>query len=71
MTEVGTTPAKGYAEIVDSRNALTLLSVIDRVVIRVGSVIHTDQWPSHAALGRSERFSHNTDFRFARTANTN
>ncbi|KAG0440290.1 hypothetical protein DMUE_1849 [Dictyocoela muelleri] len=44
-----TTPAKGYAEVVSSRNSDTLLPLIQRVVAD-GSNIHTDEWPAYNSL---------------------
>jgi transposase-like protein len=50
IVDTSTTPASGFAEIVVDRTKRTLFSVINRIV-RPGSTIHTDDWPSYRQLG--------------------
>lgn len=42
-------PARGYMEIVPRRNRQTLTAVINRV-LRVNSVIHSDEWRAYINL---------------------
>ena len=42
-------PALGYMEIVDSRDAATLLPII-RDHVQSGSIIHSDQWASYSRV---------------------
>ncbi|KAG0438980.1 hypothetical protein DMUE_2748 [Dictyocoela muelleri] len=49
MIDTSTTPVKGYAEVVLSRNSDTLLPIIQRAVAD-GSNIHTDEWPAYNRL---------------------
>ncbi|KAG0440475.1 hypothetical protein DMUE_1721 [Dictyocoela muelleri] len=65
MVDTLTTPAKGYAEVVSSRNSDTLLPIIQRVVAD-GSNIHTDEWPAynrHSELGYNQyKITHKYNF---------
>ena len=59
MTDSSTIPSKGNTEIVESRDASTLLPIIERVE-RPGSIIYTDEWASYNALGRNDNYRHKT-----------
>ncbi|KAG0440214.1 hypothetical protein DMUE_1903 [Dictyocoela muelleri] len=61
MTIVDTTikPSKGFVQIVEDRSASTLIPIIERVV-RSGSIIHTDEWPSYSRLSEANNYSHGT-----------
>ena len=50
IVDTSTVPAFGFAEIVPDRTKTTLFNVISRIV-RPGSTIHTDDWPSYRDLG--------------------
>lgn len=50
IVDTSTVPGTGFAEIVVDRSKTTLSRVINRIV-RTGSTIHTDDWPSYKHLG--------------------
>ena len=58
LVDTSVRPAIGYMEIVDKRDADTLLPIIQRVV-RTGSIIHTDEWRSYRNL-QGLGFTHRT-----------
>jgi hypothetical protein len=43
IKEVGEDAEKGYCEVLHNRSALSILSIIHRIVIP-GTKIHTDEW---------------------------
>ena len=51
-------PAIGYMEIVEQRNAATLLPIIQSVA-RPGSIIHSDQWRAYRGI-QGMGFAHKT-----------
>lgn len=59
IVDTSFTPSRGYAKIVPSRDAQTLLPIIFNVV-REGSIIHTDEWASYRQLTNSIQYEHRT-----------
>lgn len=55
ITDTSTSPALGYCEIVPNRTSRTLISIIERVV-RPGSFIYSDEWPSYNSLKQNNNF---------------
>ena len=50
LVDTSQQPALGYMEVVTSRDALTLLPIIQRHVA-AGSVVHSDQWRAYSQVG--------------------
>lgn len=59
ITDNSTTPAIGWAEIVENRNISTLHPIINRVVLP-GSKIVTDQWAAYNGLSNMNDYQHLT-----------
>ncbi|KAG0425453.1 hypothetical protein DMUE_6031 [Dictyocoela muelleri] len=57
IVDTSTVPAKGYAEIVSRRDAMTLIPIIERVV-RHGSIIYTDEWAAYNALSSNTHYNY-------------
>ena len=57
MVDTSFSPAIGYMEIVEKRDQITLLPIINRVARR-GSIIHSDEWRAYRNI--SEDFNHQT-----------
>jgi hypothetical protein len=49
------TPAVGFCKIVENRSSSVLLPIICSV-IRSGTKIHADEWPSYNALSRNPEY---------------
>ena len=50
MVDTSTTPAHGYMEVVQQRDAVTLLPIIQGHV-RPGTIIYSDQWSVYRRVG--------------------
>ena len=50
MVDTSTTPAHGYMEVVQRRDAVTLLPIIQGHV-RPGTIIYSDQWSAYRHVG--------------------
>ena len=66
MVDVSHTPALGYMEIVQDRQAATLLLIIQQHV-QCGTAIHSDQWSSYSQLStlpnvQHEMVNHSVEF---------
>ena len=67
MVDVSHAPALGYMEIVQDRQAATLLPIIQQHVQR-GTVIHSDQWSSYSQVStlpnvqQHETVNHSMEF---------
>jgi transposase-like protein len=59
MVDTSFTPSRGFIKIVSSKDAQTLLPIINNVV-RAGSIIHTDEWAAYRQLGADGRYEHRT-----------
>lgn len=59
IVDCSTTPALGYCKLVENRSSATLLPIIDSVVKR-GTTIFTDEWPSYHALASNPNYFHST-----------
>lgn len=59
LVDTSTVPCLGYMEIVESRSAMTLLPIIEKVV-RPGTVIHSDQWKAYSNIQRDLGLEHHT-----------
>ncbi|KAG0436694.1 hypothetical protein DMUE_4099 [Dictyocoela muelleri] len=57
MIDTFTNPSRGYAKIIQARDANTLLPVIKSVVFP-GSIIHTDEWASYNSLSQEQQYRH-------------
>lgn len=57
IVDTSKTPAVGYMEVVERRNAETLLPIINRVV-RAGSTIHSDEWAAYSSISSRLGFEH-------------
>ena len=57
IVDTSVRPALGYMEMVNSRDAATLLPIINQHVNH-GSSIHSDQWRAYASLQYSSAFSY-------------
>ena len=57
MVDVSHAPALGYMEIVQDRQAATLLPIIQQHVQR-GTVIHSDQWSSYSQVSTLPNVEH-------------
>ena len=51
IVDTSTSPAIGYMELVDTRDAETLLPIINSVV-EPGSIVHTDEWRAYRGIMR-------------------
>ena len=58
MVDTSTSPAVGYMEIVDARDAATLLPIISTVV-QPGSIIHSDEWRAYRNI-QGQGYVHRT-----------
>ena len=64
MVDTSTSPATGYMELVEKRDAATLLPIINRIV-RPGSIIHSDQWRAYNRISdtfQHEKVNHSENF---------
>ncbi|KAG0439755.1 hypothetical protein DMUE_2211, partial [Dictyocoela muelleri] len=59
FADCSVTPARGYAEIIESRNSNTIIPIIERIV-RPGSIIYTDEWPAYTNLSNLNTYIHGT-----------
>ena len=59
LVDCSTTPAMGYMEVVERRDAATIMPIIERVV-RSGSMIHSDQWKAYGKIASKECYGHKT-----------
>jgi len=57
IVDVSHFPAKGYIELVDRRNAETLIPIIARVT-RPGSIIQTDEWRAYNEISKAGCYEH-------------
>ena len=57
MVDTSYTPCRGYMEIVERRDAATLIPIIEQHVAP-GSIIHSDQWRAYAQLQNDPRFTY-------------
>ncbi|KAG0442318.1 hypothetical protein DMUE_0363 [Dictyocoela muelleri] len=57
MVDTSTNPSRGYAQIIQTRYANTLLTVIKSFVFP-GSIIHTDEWASYNSLYQEHQYRH-------------
>ena len=56
IVDVSTRPATGYMQLVDQRNAATLLPIIQQHVY-LGTVVHSDEWAAYSQIS-SAGYSH-------------
>ena len=65
IVDTSTTPAIGYMEIVERRDAGTLLPIIEKVV-RQGSTVHSDEWKAYQKISnigyQHETVNHSLNF---------
>ena len=59
LVDCTTTPAVGYMELVDKRDAATLLPIISRHT-KPGTIVHSDQWRAYASIGQMPGLTHGT-----------
>ena len=59
IVDVSTTPAMGFMEIVERRNAETLLPIIEKVV-KPGSIIYSDEWRAYGRISENPDYEHQT-----------
>ncbi len=59
LVDASAKPCIGYMEIVDKRNADTLLPIIQKIV-KTGSVIHSDEWKTYKRIQQDLGFNHRT-----------
>ena len=59
IVDTSTTPSLGYMEIVESRNAHTLLPII-RKVVYPQTIVHSDQWKAYYNIEKELGLSHYT-----------
>ena len=55
MVDTSFKPVRGYMEIVDRRDAATLIPIIERHVAP-GSIIYSDQWRAYAQLANNQNY---------------
>ena len=59
LVDTSTIPATGYMEIVERRDAETLLPIIEKIV-RSGTKIFSDEWKAYGLLTRNPNYRHET-----------
>ena len=59
LVDTSTRPATGYMQIVDQRDSATLLPIIQRVV-RLGSIVHSDEWRAYRGIQARLGLEHHT-----------
>ena len=57
MVDTSFKPVRGYMEIVDRRDAATLIPIIERHVAP-GSIIYSDQWRAYAQLSNNQNYTY-------------
>ena len=57
MVDTSFKPVRGYMEIVDRRDAATLIPIIERHVAP-GSIIYSDQWRAYAQLANNQNYTY-------------
>ena len=59
LVDTSTSPGFGYMEIVETRNAGTLLPIIKKIV-NPGTIIRSDQWKAYYNIERDLGYTHHT-----------
>lgn len=59
LADTSTKPAITYLEVVDKRNAETLLPIISKAV-KAGTIIHSDQWKAYQNINTQLQLTHET-----------
>lgn len=57
IVDTSHSPAKGYIELIERRNAESLLPIISKVV-RPGSIIHSDEWRAYNQIEKTGIYEH-------------